>query len=63
MAGATATAAAPGVSSEDSLSFWNLEYFMSNMFYSVVDYFNPATLPGAVVYALIFLALPSWRRA
>ena len=27
------------------------------MIYSLIDYFNPATLPGAIVYAVLFLGL------
>ena len=30
---------------------------MINYIYSIVDYVNPATLPGAIVYALVFLLL------
>jgi len=30
---------------------------MSTLIYSTIDYFNPATLPGAIVYALAFLVL------
>ena len=30
---------------------------MTNFIYSFVDFINPATLPGAIVYAVLFLAL------
>ncbi len=30
---------------------------MHNFIYSIVDFINPATLPGAIVYALVFLLL------
>jgi small-conductance mechanosensitive channel len=55
-----ATAAAPEDFSECKWNFHipkNPEIDMPNMIYSVIDYLNPATLPGAVVYAVVFLLL------
>jgi small-conductance mechanosensitive channel len=34
-----------------------MEFAMTEIIYNVVDFINPATLPGAVVYGLVFLLL------